>query len=174
MPFALLAALAFAGCQSTHVAKTLPANLYANDGDAQMEFWHSLADAKVTSNDEAFHAILLYVDQKDPATDYTGRVKALKSRQLIPAQFDRPADEAVTRGTLAVAVCHILKMRGGVMMTVLGPTPRYATRELVYEGVYPPSSEQQTFSGTEFVGVIGKLDDLQNGVKPPVTNRLKE
>ena len=162
------------GCQSAHVSKPIAAKLYANDANAQMEFWHTLADQKVTSNDEAFHGLLLYLDQKDPATNYADRVKALKGRGLIPAGFDRPADEAVTRGTLAVAFCKILKVRGGVMMMVTGDHPRYATRELQYMGVFPLSSPQQTFSGTEYVGVIGKLDDVQNGVPAPVTTRLKE
>jgi len=49
-------------------------------------------------------------------------------------------------------------------MHIFGPIPRYAVRELVYAGIFPPSSPQQTFSGAEFVGVIGKLDDYQQPV----------
>jgi hypothetical protein len=55
---------------------------------------------------------------------------------------------------------QILKIKGGVMMHVVGATPRYAVRELVYQGVYPPSSSNQYFSGAELVGVIGKLEDV--------------
>ncbi len=168
------AALLTTGCQSAHVSHPLPAKLYTSDSESQMEFWHSLASEKLASNDEAFHGLLLYLDATDPTNNYADRVKLLKSRKLLAPSFDRPADEAVTRGTLAVAIVHILKIRGGIMMHAVGPEPRYATRELQYRGVYPLSSPNQTFSGTEFVGVIGKLDDVQNGVPAPLTTRLKE
>jgi hypothetical protein len=170
--FTLLAAMV--GCQSAHETHPLPQKLYGNDADAQMDFWHELAGRHLTDNDEAFHALLLYLDGKDDSKDYAGRVATLRSRNMLPKNFDRPADEAVTRGTLAVALCQILHYKGGVMMQLTGGMPRYASRELEYRGVYPPSTPQQTFSGTEFVGVIGKLDDTQHGVAPPVTERLKE
>jgi hypothetical protein len=171
--FSLLAA-SVVGCQSAHVTHSLPQKTFANDADAQMDFWHGLATEKLTSNDEAFHGLLLYLDGKDDAKDYAGRVSALKSRGLLDKKFDRPSDEAVTRGALSVALCKILQYKGGLMMHVVGPVPRYACRELEYRGVYPTSSPQQTFTGTEFVGVIGKLDDTQHGVAAPVTERLKE
>ena len=42
--------------------------------DAQIDFWHELADEPVTTNDDAFHGLLLYVDGKDDSADYAGRV----------------------------------------------------------------------------------------------------
>ena len=98
----------------------------------------------------------------DPAKDYPGRVKVLKDRKLIPTDFNRPADEAVTRGVLAVPLVQALHIKGGLTMRLIGPHPRYALRELVFMGLYPISSPNQTFSGTEFVGVIGKIEDYQS------------
>jgi hypothetical protein len=46
-------------------------------------------------------------------------------------------------------------------MRLFGPHDRYAVRELQYAGVYPPSSPQQTFSGQEFLGIIGRAEDYQ-------------
>src|SRR5947207_12592523 len=85
------------GCHSAKVAEPLTAKLGGNDPDAQMEFWHTLATRNLTSNDEAFHGLLLYVDGEDPATDYAGRVKTLKDRGLLDRSFDQPADQAVQR-----------------------------------------------------------------------------
>jgi hypothetical protein len=118
--------------------------------------------------------LLLYLDGKDPAENYQQRVQILKSRHLLAAKFNEPADVAVTRGTLSVPIIKTLKIKGGLMRLVLPDDERYATRELQYQGVYPVSSPNQLFSGTEFVGVIGKLDDYQHGVAKPVTNRLSE
>ena len=111
------------GCHSAKVAQPLTEKLGGNDPDAQMEFWHTLANQPLTSNDEAFHGLLLYLDNQDPAADYPGRVQTLKDRGLLDRGFDQPADQAVQRGTLAQALVRALKIRGGVFQRLgdLGP-----------------------------------------------------
>ena len=150
-----------AGCSSTPQTQTLAPEFAKNDPDAQLEFWHALPDRKAVSNDEAFHALLLFVDGEDASEDYGQRVQALKDRRMLPDGFADGAASPVRRGTLAVALARALDIRGGLTMRVFGPTARYATRELQYAGVYPPSSPQQTFSGAEFLGIIGRAEDYQ-------------
>lgn len=147
------------GCQSAKVAQPLTQELAGSEPQTQLEFWHTLATRPVTSNDEAFHGLLLYLDQRDDAPDYTGRVGVLQERGLLPMKFNRPADEAVTRGTLAVALVRAMDIKGGLTMRVFGPSQRYATRELMAMNLYPLSSPHQTFSGSEFIGVIGRMED---------------
>lgn len=156
-----IAALLLAGCQAAHVSEPVTVKLGGADDDAQMEFWHTLAEQPVTCNDDAFHGLLIYLDGQDTAKDYSERVAALRKRQLLPTGFDEPATQAARRGTLAVAIVKSLHVSGGWAMHVFGPTERYATRELQYLDLYPPSTEFQTFSGAEFVGVMGKFDDAQ-------------
>jgi hypothetical protein len=156
-----LLALLLTGCTAARVDQPLTAQLGADDPDTQLEFWHSLAQQPVTSNDDAFHGLLLFLDGADPAADYAGRVDALKQRKLLPHGFSAPAEQAVDRGTLAVALSRVLQIRGGVVMSLTGPSPRYATKELMFLGIYPPSSPNQTFSGTEYLGIIGKAEDYQ-------------
>src|SRR3954466_6907221 len=83
------------GCSSAKVAEPLTAKLGGNDPDSQMEFWHTLAERNLCSNDEAFHGLLLYLDSEDPATDYSGRLKALKAKGLLNADFNEPSNQAV-------------------------------------------------------------------------------
>ena len=151
------------GCHSAKVAQPLTEKLGGNDPDAQMEFWHTLANQPLTSNDEAFHGLLLYLDNQDPATNYDGRIKALKDRGLLDKSFNEPAGQAVQRGTLATALVRSLKIKGGLFQRLTHDNPRYAVRELMYLDLYPPSSPQQTFSGTEFLGIIGRIEDYQRG-----------
>ena len=158
---ALLLILA-AGCHSAKVAQPLTAKLGGNDADSQLEFWHTLATRPVTSNDEAFHGLLLYTDGQDPAKDYDARVRTLKSRKMLPANFDRAADQAVERGPLAVAICKALDIKGGVMLRLSG-AQRYAVRELQFLDLYPPSGPHQTFSGSEYLGIVGRMEDYQRG-----------
>jgi hypothetical protein len=151
------------GCQSPRAGKPLAKELAGSDADAQMNFWHAMADEAIATNDQAFHALLLYLDNKDDCADYAARVTELKQRQLLRAGFDQPADGGVTRGTLAVALMHILGERGGVTTRVFGPSPRYAVRELMFLNVLPPSTPNQAVSGNELVGIIGRLEDYQRG-----------
>ena len=160
-----------AGCQTAKVARPLTVDHGGNDDFEQLEFWHGLAERPVTSNDEAFHGLLLFLDGADPAGDYEGRVSALRSRRLLPVGFNQPGDQAVERGTLAVAIVKALKIKGGLALHLFGGTAldrRYAVRELQFMELYPPSSPHQTFSGTEFLGIIGKLEDYRRGERPSV------
>src|SRR5258706_15624385 len=154
--------LILAGCESARVAQPLTGKLSGNDPDSQLEFWHTLATRPVTSNDEAFHGLLLYADGQDAARDCAARVSALKSRKMLPANFDRRADQAVERGPLAVAICRALEIKGGVMLRMTG-AQRYAVRELQFLDLYPPSGPNQTFSGSEYLGIIGRMEDFQRG-----------
>src|SRR3954471_21348116 len=160
---ALLIGLVFvAGCHTARVAQPLTGKLAGNDPDSQLEFWHTLATRPVTSNDEAFHGLLLYADGEDPAKDYPGRVQVLKQRKMLPAKFDRPAEEAVQRGPLAQAICKALEIKGGLMLRMTH-AQRYSVRELQFLELYPPSGPQQTFSGSEYLGIIGRMEDFQRG-----------
>ena len=97
----------------------------ADDANARSEFWYQLARRPAVSNDEAFHALLLYFAGPAAApADYAGRLAALQSRGMLPVGFDRPADEVVERGTVAVAVAEGAAIKGGVTARLLGPTPR--------------------------------------------------
>jgi hypothetical protein len=149
------------GCQEAYVAQPLTQKYQGDDPSLQLDFWHELATAKLTSNDDAFHGLLLYLDNADASTSYDQRVATLKSRGLLPGGFNQSGLQAVERGTVAYAIVKVLHLRGGWVMHLFGDSPRYAVKELVDSDIFPPSSPQQTFSGSEFVGVIGKLEDFQ-------------
>jgi hypothetical protein len=160
----VIGGLALVGCHSATVKTPVDSKLSGNDADSQMNFWHELADRPVTCNDDAFHALLLYADGHDNSKTYDDRVSALKTKGFLPGSFSEPANMAIKRGVLAVAIVKMEKIKGGWVMRVFGPTQRYAVKELEYMGIYPISSPQQTFSGAEFVGIMGKLDDYQQPV----------
>src|SRR5688572_672745 len=47
-----LMTLALGGCSATKVTQPLPAELYGNDVDTQLEFWHTLAERPLASNND--------------------------------------------------------------------------------------------------------------------------
>jgi hypothetical protein len=150
-----------AGCQSARVGSPLTGSVGGNAPEQQMEFWHQLAERPVTSNDEAFHGMLIFTDGQDPASDYAGRVDAMRARRMLPSGFNAPPERAVDRGTLAVAMVRALAIKGGWVMHAFGPSPRYAVKEMQFLNLYPPSSPNQTFSGGEFLAVLSKAEEYQ-------------
>jgi hypothetical protein len=153
--------LAAAGCQSAKVANPMSNEMLGNTPEQQIGYWHTLAERSLTSNDEALHGLILYADGKDDCSSYDQRVGLLKSRKMLPASFSEPADQAVSRGSVAVALCRVLKVRGGLMLHLMPTAPRYAVRELEFAELFPPSSPNQTFSGAEFIGVVGRAEDYE-------------
>jgi hypothetical protein len=158
-----LLGLLICGCAAPRAGKPVARELSGSDPDAQLAFWHELPDEPLASNDQAFHAILLYADSQDDSADYAARVAAMKKRSMLPKNFNEPAESAVSRGTLAVAILQILHERGGATLHIFGPTPRYATRELMFLNVYPSCTPNQALSGNELVGIIGRVEDYQRG-----------
>lgn len=146
------------GCASAPQAPSLCTTLppAARDGP---RFWAELAQQRIATNDDALHAILLLLDDVDDCPDYRTRLTTLRSRGVIPnsSSFDAPANQAVGRGALAVALTRILGIRGGITMSLLGTSERYAVRELEFRDLFPPSTPNQIFSGGELVGVLDRV-----------------
>ena len=162
----LTIALAGAGCQTARVDEPLTRTLGGNDPSDQLAFWHALSDRGIVCNDEGFHGLLLFLNGTDAATTYAQRIEALQARGLLGRGFDRGGTEALQRGTLAVALVKALGIKGGVLMHVVGPTPRYATRELRHLGIYGPDRPHRSISGDAFLDVMGRAEDYQQQAVP--------
>ena len=154
--------LLLTGCTPVVDRHPLDKKFLADDSDSQLDFWHTLATKKLATHDESFHALILYLDSHDQSESYQDRKKVMMARRMLPSDFSGQADEAITRGTISVAISKILQIKGGVMMHLLNNSPRYACRELQNMGVLPQSSPNQVVSGAELVGIIGKLEDFQS------------
>lgn len=156
-------AFVFGGCASVPAGKSVVSEMSAKPEASDVEFWHALQTRPLATNDDAFHGLLICLDGSDASTDYAARVSALKQRGMLPANFNGHADEAIERGTLAVALVKALNLKGGLTMHLFGASPRYAVRELMYRRIYPESSESQLFSGADLLGVMGRVEDFKEG-----------
>ena len=158
----LAAAVGLTGCSaSMEVAEPLTVKHAGSDADSQMEFWHTLTERKITSNDEAFHAALLLFYGEDESVDFNQRVDHLKERGFIGPDFNGKANEAVRRGTLAVIIANGLDIKRGLLASTFPYSERYAHRELQYNGMYPQGSPQQPLSGGQVVAIVGRMEDYQ-------------
>ena len=153
--------IAAAGCSRTTVREPQATDYDPTDENAELDFWHNLPGRSAVTNDEGLHGVLVFADGEDPTRSYDARVALLKERGWVTQGFDEPGTLAMQRGTLAKALCHVLEVKGGVMMRITDKSPRYAAKEMIYLGIMAPGTEQQVLSGLDYLGVISKAQDFQ-------------
>jgi hypothetical protein len=127
----------------------------------ELEFLAQLDQATVVTNDDALHALFLFQRGEDPFETYEERANEARRLGWIPLSGDfPPPNESATVGMVSVAIARITGVRGGLTMRVLGPTPRAATREMIYLNVLPDRTENQALTGPEFIEFLGRADRL--------------
>lgn len=163
-PAVALAASLAAGCARTQVAE--PAIAKFPRSEDELQFLDALHSQVVVTNDDAMHAFIIFTDGKDLSTDYAGRVQVAKTKEWVGRDWNRPANESAEVGWMAVAGCRAIGVKGGATMRLFGPTPRYCTKELVFMGILPLRTENQSLSGQEFVDFLNRLGRAQKFGKP--------
>lgn len=158
---ALLALAAFAGaagCSRTTLERSVVDDRF---GDEQA-FWTDLETRRVVTNNDALHGFFITADGADPNPTYEDRLAAARERGWITDAFQpdsHPANESATVGELSVVACRIADIKGGLTMRLLGPTPRYAAKELVYMEILPDRADNQSMSGLEFIDFVARVQD---------------
>ncbi len=146
------------GCARTSVEHSLVETY--NGPDQELDYFAELEEQRVVSNNDALHILFLLADQSDPHADYTARAQEAAGRGWMSENKIPPADESAAIGMIAVAVIDILDIRGGLSLRVFRDSPRYATRELIFMGLLPPRTENQSLSGLEMIDLVGRTDRL--------------
>jgi hypothetical protein len=165
-------ALGCAACERSRVEDSAIDRFPASKDE--LDFLEALDKQVVVTNDDALHGLLMFADGTDLSTSFEGRVEVAKRKEWIPSSWDRPADESAQVGWMSVAACRVLNIKGGLTMRLTGPTPRYATKELVFMEVLPLRTENQSLSGKEFVDFLNRLNRFQRGGRALALARQQE
>ena len=157
---ACLTAIPLAGCEMVQRTRVETTILETHPGELDdFAFWDELAQQAVVSNDDALHALILMNDGRDPSVDFEGRTAiAGEKGWLRGTHLPLDPNESASVGLLSVAGCSILDIQGGLTMRLLGPSPRYCTRELVAMGILPGLTSNEALSGLEFIAYIDGLE----------------
>lgn len=132
--------------------------------EAELDFWDELATRPVVTNNDALYGLLLVSGEENPPDSYEGRLAAARAREWVGEKQSPPINESAMVGMISVAVCDILEVKGGVTMHLLGPSPRYCTRELIYLEYIPRRTENQSLSGLEFIDLLSRVEER---MRPP-------
>ena len=128
--------------------------------EQEIEFLAAVEKMPAVTNNDALHAFLILEDGDDRSADYAARRAEGVRRRWISAGALANPNEAAKVGWMASAGCRVMDVKGGLTMLLAGPTPRYATRELVYMEILPLRTENQVLTGAEFVDYLNRLGRL--------------
>jgi len=158
----LLVTLA-AGCGRGIVTDPINTDYASDDIEAELEFWSGMEGRPRLSNNEGLHGLFVMADGEDKAKNFEERVLTAKERGWLDSDWSEPEAMSMQRGTMARAIVVICQIKGGVWLQLLGPTKRYATRELVdMEIMSEGTTENLSITGLEYVSVISRARDYIN------------
>ena len=128
--------------------------------EQELDHAESLESAAVVTNNDMLHGFIVFANGEDRWTTYAQRVVDARARGWVPDDWREPANESATVGRMASIAARIVDVRGGLSFMLLGPTPRYALRELIYQDVLPARTENQSLSGLEFTDFLNRLSRM--------------
>ena len=116
----------------------------------------------------AFHELATGRSAGDNAT-FASLAGELVSRKIARPEWTSDPKARLTRGRAAYLLCQALHIKGGVTMSVFGPSERYCFRECLYLGVWPGGNQRDLMTGGELMGVLKWAADYQeeHEKKPP-------
>jgi hypothetical protein len=124
------------------------------------------SQARVTEND-AMRGMLMLLDGKDACKTFEERVKSLAERRVVDRSWEFGSHRPVTKGKLAYMIYQACKVRGGVVVTLMGPTQRYCLRELEYQRFISEGTIYTDVTGMEFLAVVSRADAYMREGKVP-------
>jgi len=111
---------------------------------------------------EAYRALLILADGEDKYDNFETRQAALEERGIARPQWGLSRDACIDKGSVAYMVCQILKIRGGINLSLFGQLGigdrRYALRELIHMGMMSESVPYRYITGGELVDLTLQAD----------------
>ncbi len=151
--------LILSACQAGQVAPVAQGQQKLAAGDSA-GYLDRISSHPTVSEADAVSGLMLVTGQQKEMT-FAEAVAYLKQQKIADAGWNFQADRAITRGKVAYMVYQALQIRGGVTLTLLGPSQRYCLRELQYRGLMSPGLPYNTVTGTEYVSVLARADELR-------------
>jgi hypothetical protein len=163
---ALLCLLA-AACARTTLQSSVADTHGGTKPTEEMDFWDGIVATPAVSNRDAIHSLMLHFGQRAQGekSDWDTERAAAAKRGWVEADADLSPNETARVGMIARVVCMEAGIAGGATMRVVGPTGRYAVKELNSMGWLPDMVPSQSISGPQLIAVLSRAEDRLAGRK---------
>ena len=127
-------------------------------GEDSAGFLDRVSSMHEVSENDAMRGILMLIAGDDTAESFQQRVQMLQERGIAPKSWDYVSDRGITRGKYAFMIYQAAKFKGGIILSVTGPSRRYCLRELQFKKVMCSGPMLTEITGMEYVAVLGRAD----------------
>ncbi|MCA9293095.1 MAG: hypothetical protein KDA20_04700 [Phycisphaerales bacterium] len=155
---------ALGGCTGARTIVELPAAQQWASSEAQLDFFDALSAQPIVTNDDALHAMLLFLHAQSPA-NYTQRTEAARELGWINATPGE-ANASAQVGLIASIAVRSQAIRQGLVLRASGNGPwrpgslggLAATKRLRALGMLPPRSPEQALTGAELIALLRRIE----------------
>lgn len=139
----------------TCVMTILTLVLTASSLGADNSFYRVLASKPNATFEDAVRGFFeLAVDVSGRKLTFAKQAQALVDMKIIRTKWMRSPRAMVTRGRIAYMICTTCGIKGGLTMSIFGPSERYAFRECVYLRVWEAGNQADYMTGGELMGLL--------------------
>ncbi len=154
---AAMAAWTLTGCGTPGVVAG--GNVTLSGADSA-QYLDKISSQPTVTEAQALEGIMLLLGQQRKLT-FAECVKLLKDRHIVSQRWDFRAERPATRGKVAYMIYQACGMKGGLTLTLTGPSQRYCLRELQYRGLMAPGLPYNPVTGMEYVAILARADELR-------------
>lgn len=119
-------------------------------------YFAGLVQKKIAYRYDAIMGILIVLGVEKKYLSLDSQVAFFQQEGFVPARYRESFDpmQPLRRGLAAYMFREALEIRGGIALHLLGPSERYAMKELGFQGLMSPGLVSDLISGQELVQTI--------------------
>lgn len=143
--------------------------VYPQDTDKSSAtgLYRELLDKKVATVQDSFLILATLIKNKtvydvEEAKQTLIGEKILTKEEVSKAKLTNPLKHSF----LAYLLFKTLNLKGGLMIRILGVTPRYALKECIYAGLIKGEFSSKYISGAELLSILSRAKEYRDRNKP--------
>jgi len=151
--------LTAAGCQQPAAPEIVKGDATVGGTDSA-DYLDRLSSTETVSEAVALEGILQVLGQEQKRS-FAQAVGYLRQKGIVSARWTCQADRDVTKGRVAYMVYQACGLKGGLTLTLTGPSQRYCLKELQYLGLMSEGQVYNGVTGMEYVAILSRADELR-------------
>ncbi len=126
-------------------------------------YFASLVGKRITYRYDAMMGVLIVLGLDEEHIGLDSQVAFFQEQGFVPPRYRESFDpmQPLRRGLAAYMFRQALGIRGGLALHLLGPSERYALKELGFQGIMSPGLVNDLVSGQELVQIITQAANYQ-------------
>lgn len=117
-----------------------------------------LAQKRIAFGYDAAKSIVILLGIDEECIDLDSQMRYLQEQKLLPPRLQQSFDpmQPLRKGVAAYLFARALKLDGGLVLHLFGPSERYAVKELVFQSMMSQGHVNDLVSGAELVQLMSQ------------------